>query len=314
MDTIEIKDAKTFLREISLENENHFGSMREFIFRGQRDADWEIIPTAFRKKSKLFYESGFFLPEIGERSNRIQIYAEFHTLETFCNELNINGFHIPNEDTLNLDGNIPGHNEFTSKIGRCEGVWPPKKYHSILGVAQHYGVPTRFVDWSYDPFVAAYFAAIDSVKSQHTGFLSVFAANTFLSNIRQFGFEHQFFEEENEEGIISVPRFLNYGKKIYQQVKAPSFFNANLKAQKGLFIVYVDLEFRANDIFIPYSFEQYLQDSKDENNNASYKYIICASKAEELLFLLNKRFYNSGSLFPNIEGCVRSIFESRHLV
>ena len=85
MEIIEIKGAKTFLRKISLENENHYGCMRNFMFRGQRDADWEILPTAFRKKSRLFNESGY-LPEIGERSNRAQIYWNVLDRENFYNE------------------------------------------------------------------------------------------------------------------------------------------------------------------------------------------------------------------------------------
>lgn len=36
--------------------------------------------------------------------------------------------------------------------------WPPKQLHSVLAVAQHSGIPTCLLDWSYRSFVACYFA------------------------------------------------------------------------------------------------------------------------------------------------------------
>ena len=41
--------------------------------------------------------------------------------------------------------------------------WPPQSLWSLLGLAQHYGVPTRLLDWSHRSLPAAYFAAASAL-------------------------------------------------------------------------------------------------------------------------------------------------------
>jgi hypothetical protein len=45
-------------------------------------------------------------------------------------------------------------------VGHSIGTqdWPPQGLYEALAIAQHYGVPTRLLDFSSDPLIAAYFA------------------------------------------------------------------------------------------------------------------------------------------------------------
>jgi len=307
MEDVVVKSAKEYLKLISLENENHSGLLRNYIFRGQRDANWKIYPSAFRENPKLFTESAL-IEELGSRTNREQINAEFHVIHAFCKELNETGLHISNEDLLNSTNCKETFIQYLTDVGRGKILWPNKKYLSILAIAQHYGVPTRLVDWTYDPFVAVYFAAVGAVKNCDADFLSVFAINSSASSVRRFDFE----TEDRPDPATSL---LKDTRKFYQIINTPSYFNTNLKAQKGLFLAYVDLGFCENDTLQPYSFEQHLENSKNNvvQFGAHYKYRIATSKAEELLFLLHKRFYNAGTLFPGVEGCVKTIYEKQGL-
>jgi|GEM_PF-3333608 len=301
MEVVEIKGAKTFLKTLSLDNEKLDGFLKKSIFRGHADAEWEAIPSAFRKEMQLL--SYHTLADIGERTNREQIEAEFYTLSLFVEELNQNGFHIPNEEILNMDANRSQYFDFLNKIGRGESVWPPKKYHSLISLAQHYGMPTRFLDFTYDPYVAVYFAVKEILSGYDSEYLAVYALNTYQANIR----DYDFIEDYERDGLYKK-RLEN---RLYQMVKAPSSFNDNLKNQKGLFLASVEKSFYSNDTFEPYSLDNYVSDSRDLGG--CYKFIIKSCHAREIMQLLHNRFYSASTMFPSIEGCINSIYEKGRL-
>jgi len=96
-------------------------SFRSAIFRGQRNYDWKLVPSLYRHPNVNKPEQG---------SSRFD-GIERGLLRRFFDESSM-------ETAIQRTGTVRD-----------------------LVLAQHYGVPTRLLDWSADPLVALYFAVED---------------------------------------------------------------------------------------------------------------------------------------------------------
>ncbi|MCL0113594.1 FRG domain-containing protein, partial [Klebsiella pneumoniae] len=66
------------------------------------------------------------------------------------------GLKVPNVEKLR--NSLIGRYDYNfTQQGRIE--WLSQDILEVAALAQHYGIPTRLLDWSYDPFVSSYFAA-----------------------------------------------------------------------------------------------------------------------------------------------------------
>lgn len=98
-------------------------------FRGQREASWDLVTTLDRKL--------------------------WRTIEVKTTELESTSTHrvnaLENEKTMLLDFQRGAHNHHKDT---------PPIDHKVdwLAMMQHYGAPTRFLDWTRSPYVALYFA------------------------------------------------------------------------------------------------------------------------------------------------------------
>ncbi len=185
-------DAREFLENLRPSNPiwsdkpeiEHLTWYRHWLFRGQSDGlNWRLEPAAWRhgdfmveviqqslisEKIKLqeIVETKFKQTEATniDRYTDIlfQALCEYFLLSeytTFANEL---GHRLPSVLTNILkDSPEVFVNDYISRLEKPEklaDLWGSP----IIIMAQHHGIPTRLLDWTRNPLVAAYFAAANA--------------------------------------------------------------------------------------------------------------------------------------------------------
>lgn len=298
METVRLKSATQLLVNISLQHKRFGSRFSKFIFRGQGDATWPLIPSALRKGTKFPTENGIVIGPC--RTVREQKCTELAALKLFLQEANLRGESIPNE-TL-IGGDSISDLDLDNRVGRNEIPWPPDELLSATAIAQHYGIPTRLLDWTRNPFFAAYFAAKDSLKLNQKGSgpasLAIYATDVGSGY-------------HNQEHFYSKDRARWYReRRYYRKFEAVAHCNPRMKAQKGLFLGYMEMGNIANRPVQILSVEDYVSMS-DESVFAPklIRFTAPACTAGDALRLLRKHFVSASTISPGLQGCVESVRE-----
>jgi len=120
-----------------------------WIFRGYADSDWELLPTALRKDSRLTHHP--------ERAPGPYATME-HQLDVESAQV-LKFADIANRQGLAIPGGWNTARRLLSTPGSSGKTFPPLELRDLFALAQHHGVPTRLLDWSRKPLDAVYFAA-----------------------------------------------------------------------------------------------------------------------------------------------------------
>lgn len=165
------------LKEVWLDNEVDF--FKEFsptghysflfsgyLFRGERsDLFSKLLPSSLREDRNTINRLYGFAGLVGMDDSHPQhlfesFYqtAEINILKNFYVTSNYNGFNLPDVPLFrkySLDPIL-----FPDILeGEIGPAWLPDTLLEVAALAQHYGLPTRTIDWSRDIYTSLYFAS-----------------------------------------------------------------------------------------------------------------------------------------------------------
>lgn len=277
----------------------------EWVFRGLGDDRFELVPSALRNNGPLC--------EFEERelnTNDEQILAERTTLFNFFTHVDANGLPIP-EDSQQLRKRFDSFNHCKpsdlTDIESGKEVWPPDEILSFVALAQHYGIPTRLLDWSRNPFKAALFAAKDAAVANERP-----VEKGMPTDGRDLAVWAICPEQlRNQLRLAGVAG----GGVDVITVTAPRSENQNLHAQEGLFTLYrprpVVLSERIDRRPMDELLKAAIRRVTPLKRAVMYRFVLPITQAGTLLYLLAKEGVDSASLFPGYDGVVRALRERR---
>lgn len=280
------------LRDITRDNSDGRYLLDRWAFRGQKDANWALVPSAFREGTCL----GYALPDhmycVREAfvDSSEQKNAEFFAVYEFFILADKLGLAVPGDKQIFRVGRVS-----ESFVGHSIGTdeWPPEDIWPLLAIAQHYGVPTRFLDFSFRWSVAAYFAAQDAVtrdrpRPERIAVWAVDLECIFYS--AKWG---------HEVRVVMVPRSSN----------------RNLHEQHGLFLFDFyrpDKKSVALDSVLSLMASRYAQSGKPTSDrNRLVKVTIHTEAAPEILRLLAIEGVDEAHLRPSFPSVVRELERQR---
>ncbi|MED3821393.1 FRG domain-containing protein [Priestia aryabhattai] len=258
-------------KEIKIENWNHFNDIifqlkpREWIFRGQSSIEWDIETSLYRECKKFLTE----FSNINCLKAEVSMYNEFRSSYKL---------YSTNQVKESTDD---------SKMKE----WVEERI-SFMSSMQHYGTPTRLLDWTYSPYVATFFA-LDGTTSD----FCVYTLNSTLlkkhnkkrTNNNFFTKHRAFVEDSQTEPFV-------YPYEPFEQ-------NERIRKQQGLFLVPNVINKTINEILESYGIE----DGKLDGQEIAYKLIFSKDYIQEWWSRLKQMNITHETIYPGMEGFCKSL-------
>jgi hypothetical protein len=226
-----------------------------FLFRGQADASWDLIPhfTRLVGRAGIDRKHAHELEQLALKSFRLQAHL-----------------YVP--PAMGFD---------------------PRKLVSAWAVMQHYGVPTRLLDWSASPFVAAYFAVEQCVELD--GAVVGASVPQVRAALSAKSVPINLVGGVDEQRVELTEKMA--GRIYFQHL---ILHTDRMDAQQTLFSV-------SPDVFADHG--QIISDVVPNPEEAWLKIEIPSTLKPEFMHRLRQMNITARSLFPGIEGLGRSVAE-----
>jgi hypothetical protein len=249
------------------------------FFRGQSCETQHLEPSILREKKHPVYSYVPFRSSPDVSENRI--FSEIAALAEFARHCDSSGLRIPGDSHEFRREYLDPTRRMDDFVFRRR-IWPTDEYLPIMALAQHYGLPTRLLDWSRRSYVAAYFAASGALRHDkpNNGRLAVWAFD---------------------------PEDIRMSLKNVRDVPVPGSNNANIAAQSGLFTLLTQEYKQGKPFEGPHCLDDYVVSC---GRHDLAKITLPASEAPKVIDLCARFGITAATLYPDFYGAARATLDS----
>jgi len=283
-----------------------------WVFRGHSNSNWPLEPKAFRPGTEMLTaELSRWEPIRGRThrpSNFDQALAEMHTLRAFYLLADQEGLSIP-EDSQTLRAHMLDPWNYLIMLQREKMAWPPAELLSLAGLAQHQGLPTRLLDWSYNVSVATYFACVDAAKDWARLETKKVGRLTKQQRLRRDGGRMEVWALNL---YMTTPhKGVELEKAPFVSLTAPGAGNENLRAQQGLFTLDNPTHFRWDSAADVEPMDQKILRHDGFTQPVLRRFQLEIRHAAHLLTLLARARITGAKFFPGYPGVMKALEERK---
>jgi len=233
-----------------------------WMFRGHSSETWGLDSTLERMLAPLGWS-----PELAKKCEDFSLFR-----------FRSNAHHYVTSETLP-----------TSKLG-----W--------LSLMQHHGVPTRLLDFTVSPFIAAFFA-FDGVDPDQNDRCAIWAIDYRSLTKKVFSY----IKKQNKKFNFSYSESQMQQDKVFEAVidknsynvlwiTEPGIFNLRLERQRGTFLLSGNIGKKTTDLLPNFLSSETIK-----------KIVVPAKLTSEIFKVMDKMGISNSRLFSNIDGLGKDI-------
>lgn len=304
-------------------------NLSNFVFRGHSDEKYKLHPNILRKQNNpdIINLANIILTE-GKYKESIAKFGitnikNFHSscemtiLRRFYRSANENGLYVPNSKLMSSQMEIDGYVNFSNLMKTFKhSKWLNSDSIEIAALAQHHGLPTRLIDWSYNQFVASFFASNLKSAPKENQKISVWMLNyqilstlfsSPLSDIKIFSPHYQWNQNaKSQRGLFTYiesthdKKELELLEELFDDYLDTGVFSDDPKYNS------VKTDYRTLDIALEDAINEYnsKKTEKININDLLVKITLPASEAIKVNSFLRQMRVCEATIFPGYNGIV----------